>query len=270
MLASSFSAASATVYGRSGFILLICDSVSVKRLKAATNLVGAIIPALTRRNPFRNLLSPKNGAAVQKMKKLGRPPKDDAAKKGIQFSIRMHSALRDLLEQARHQDGERSLTQEIELRLRQSFELEDQIKERFGGGSTYWVLQLAADTIRNIEIRTGRKWIRDPYAFEQVVAAITTIFEHFKPKGRAIVPKKLPPRPPAKTLGRHLALINLLGVEAANPARDPEKRIAAKYYGAAMPLQRHFKKSPLEALRKTLQEWEKMGLSSGVVEDESK
>lgn len=52
--------------------------------------------------------------------KMGRPPKEEADKKGAQLSVRIPLALRNALEAASHLNC-KTLSQEIEYRLRSSF-----------------------------------------------------------------------------------------------------------------------------------------------------
>jgi len=125
-------------------------------------------------------------------KKIGRPPKDEATKKGAHLSIRMTAALRHLLDDARrHPEGERSLNQEIELRLWQSFTAQKDAEQRFGGAKTAAFLEVIANRIRSIEVGMGadHHWLDNRFVFEQVRVMLNIVLDHFKPPGRRIMPR---------------------------------------------------------------------------------
>ena len=89
-------------------------------------------------------------------KRIGRPPKDAASKKGTHVSIRMSTKLREALDTARREpEGERSLSEEIELRLWQSLTVDRKIEARFGGPGTARLLQIIAERIMAVEVRLG-------------------------------------------------------------------------------------------------------------------
>src|SRR5262245_40561620 len=193
--------------------------------------------------------------AVKHMARLGRPPKHDAAKKSAHLSVRISARLREQLEAARRTaEPERSLSQEIELRLRQSFELDAEIKKRFGGNGTYWVLWLMANAIRHIEHTSGiaitaeRHWFDDPFVFDQVVVAIETIFRYLRPAGRAVAPRGLLAID-AKKLGRQSALLVLANLELARGPPD-NQRVGAAYHDAALPLGRRLRGSPVSEIER--------------------
>ena len=90
------------------------------------------------------------------MATVGRPRKDEDSRKSAHLSIRISAKVRAALDEARRQpEGKRSLSQEIELRLLQSFEMDEQIKKRFGGNHTYLhFANSTAERIRSIETST--------------------------------------------------------------------------------------------------------------------
>src|SRR3981081_845005 len=104
------------------------------------------------------------------MANRGRPPKDEASRRSVALGIRMTRELRERLDAARRTDEvERSLNQEIELRLRQSFESEQRIEERFHGYRIYSLMQFIAYQIEFLEQVTGRSCWEDVALYEQVV-----------------------------------------------------------------------------------------------------
>jgi hypothetical protein len=147
-------------------------------------------------------------------KRIGRPPKDAASKKGTHVSIRMSTKLREALDTARRQpEDERSLSEEIELRLWASLTADKDIEMRFGGKATARLLQIIAERIMAIEIDAGgeHKWLDDRFVYEHVCTMIDVILDHLKPRGRRTMPKVLMRRHPTllkevENIGRHNAL----------------------------------------------------------------
>lgn len=106
----------------------------------------------------------------------------------------MSAKLRALLDSARRRpEGERSLSQEIELRLWGSFTAEKDIEKRFGGVGTADVLGRLANSIKAIEVNAGgaRHWLDDPFVYEHVRTMINIVLDQLKPRGRRVVPKPL-------------------------------------------------------------------------------
>src|SRR6185437_12266556 len=106
------------------------------------------------------------------MAKMGRPRKVDG-KKDAQLSVRIATSLRDQLEAARRAtESDRTLSQEVEMRLRQSFDIDGEIKKRFGSASAYGLLRMMAHGIEivqwNCNASSGaeeKPWIDDPVVF---------------------------------------------------------------------------------------------------------
>jgi hypothetical protein len=126
------------------------------------------------------------------MAKRGRPPKDEATKRGVQISFRVSQALRDRLEAARREGGtERSLSAEIEQRLRHSFEIDTEMQKQFGA-PRYQFLRVIAEDILSVESHAGAKWFESRFAYDEVKAYIETFLGHLRrPSGRRVVPKGL-------------------------------------------------------------------------------
>jgi hypothetical protein len=187
---------------------------------------------------------------------MGRPPKDDGSKKSAHLSIRISANLRDLLAEARKRpDGEVSLSEEVELRLLESFKKDEDIEKRFGGTGTARLLEILADRILSIEASTtGERWFIDRFTFDQVRSMIDIVLDHFKPDGRRTLPKAMRGYPPSlknevENLGRHQAVLALALLQSA-AAFPKEREIPALYHKAAIPLGRRLKGSPID-------EWEK-------------
>jgi len=158
----------------------------------ATHVVpdASITTALDAFLAFWYLYVLQKGALMAK--RIGRPPKDEASKKGEHLSIRMSSNLRRLLDDARHRpDGARSLSQEIELRLWQTFTAQKDMEERFGGADTARFLHTMANCIRKIETRAGgdHHWLDNRFVFDQVRIMLNVILDYFQPRGRHTMPR---------------------------------------------------------------------------------
>jgi hypothetical protein len=135
--------------------------------------------------------------------------------------VRITPELRKRLDAARRSgEVERSLNQEIELRLRQSFDLEQKIETRFHGQRIYLVMQIIADQISLVETATGRSCWEDPYTFQQAANSITTIIRFFKPKGRTVIPKQFS-KEYAKAFGENTASARLMLYETYAKAKEP-------------------------------------------------
>ncbi len=119
----------------------------------------------------------------------GRPPQNDVAKRSA-ISLRVTPSLREKADNAALEAG-RSLSQEIELRLEQSFARDDLA----GGPAQASLLRLIAasasglgKTIRQfdllvqaIEARTGKSWLDDPETFFAVRAGQIDLLDRSMP-----------------------------------------------------------------------------------------
>jgi len=122
----------------------------------------------------------------------GRPRKADTDRKKL-VSIRLTPALHARLEEeCKKTKPERPLSQEIEARLWQSLELEQEIEKRFHSRRNYFVAQLIADGIAAwIEPLTGQRVWEDPFAFEEAKIFINALMDYLRPKGKKRAAPKL-------------------------------------------------------------------------------
>ena len=165
------------------------------------------------------------------------------------MGVRLTRELRARLEAEARAEG-RSLTQEIELRLRESFELEKHINDIFGGKHTQQFLQVMAQLIRLIEISAGGtqrepdgrvriRWLDDPFTYDLVQSMFETVLRHLRPRGRRTVPKALRWHPSLKAdvanLGRDSALRALADLRNLRdkPPDPPEMPHSPLYRRAA-------------------------------------
>jgi hypothetical protein len=115
----------------------------------------------------------------------GRPPQGEFTGKSATLTTRITGDLRARLEDAK---GRRSLSQEVERRLWESFD-EELKKDRFFGRETnYALFRVFSNAIQGVEMRSQRKWDEDPYTFEQVKVAISTILDELRPAGPVTPP----------------------------------------------------------------------------------
>jgi hypothetical protein len=186
------------------------------------------------------------------MPKPGRPPKEEGTKRDTRLSVRISSKLRDVLEAARHDpEHERSLSDEVALRLWESFTADERIEKRFAGTDTALLLQILAEQIRAIEVGLGGEhhWLDHPFVFDQVRKMIGVLLDRFTPSGqRSALPEAVRVRHPslrkhAKNIGLRAALDALGLLEAATREGVPNELPPTLYIRAAPLLGRRFKKA---------------------------
>jgi hypothetical protein len=156
----------------------------------------------------------------------GRPPKPEASRKSEPVSIRLTSELRARLEEERTSaDPPRTLSQEIEQRIRESFDFDKSIQKLLGGNDYhYWLLRIIAQQMILLEYETGCQFVKDRYTFNQVKLTINTILDRLKPAGRAAAPERLTKGGLSKAAvseyGKRLALLTLTTIELAPTRRQ--------------------------------------------------
>jgi hypothetical protein len=101
-------------------------------------------------------------------KRRGRPslPKGEGKRHAI--GLRATADLRRKLEEGARQSG-RSLSQEAELRLENSFRDDDRITESFGGDLTFKIMRALAAVVPVMNSLRGADWLSDPVVFDDVV-----------------------------------------------------------------------------------------------------
>jgi hypothetical protein len=117
-------------------------------------------------------------------KRRGPIPKGEYAGKAKTINTRATPELRDWLEKAAKKSG-RSLSQEIETRLRSTFREEEKLADRFGSHRTarvFQVIALVLNSMRNPE-NPDAEWLDDPHAFELGMEAIYHTLYAIRPKG---------------------------------------------------------------------------------------
>lgn len=167
------------------------------------------------------------------MAKRGRKPKGEFEGRTAVYSARLTPETKAALEEAAARSG-RSVSQEVEMRLRQSLESEMAIQQNFGGPDEYAVAQLVAKTLQitgHVAVARCQRtegaskephWLHNPDAFGDCRVAVNAVLD-------AIDPGK--PPPPER-------MIPLWGEMAAatvtDAAADPEamKHVPGLYHWA--------------------------------------
>ena len=123
----------------------------------------------------------------------GRKPSGAYAGQTAVFSTRMTPALRKMIEKSAKKNC-RSLTQEVEDRLRKSFETEKWIKDTYGDPRTYAFLRLltlvTSSEFQKIHEASDsgkpvlRHWLDDRFSYDLVTRAIQSILKLVRPEKR--------------------------------------------------------------------------------------
>ena len=93
-------------------------------------------------------------------KKRGRPALPPTQGKRAPLNTRTTLQLRDKVAEASKETG-RSLAQEVELRLEQSFKSDDAINAAFGGKELASLFRLLGAAAEQVELKTGKSWRTD-------------------------------------------------------------------------------------------------------------
>ncbi len=116
-------------------------------------------------------------ARVAKSSKPGARPRGPFEGKRKTLTTRITEKTRESLEKAA-QEADRSLSQEIELRLEQSF-LEDGF---LGGPENATAAKLVGPILQDVEARTGKSWREDKNTYYGAVAAVLAIMRVLGPE----------------------------------------------------------------------------------------
>lgn len=136
------------------------------------------------------------GKKTTATRRRGRPPKGHYRDKAATLTTRITPKLRTALDREAKL-AHRSLSQEVEWRLRNTFDPElrrdrrDQLAEVFGGHETFALLLLLGQVIQSVEFMTTRKWHDDAYTREQVQQATAEVLTALGPRGEAEPPKSM-------------------------------------------------------------------------------
>jgi len=109
----------------------------------------------------------------------GRKPQGEISGKSATLTTRIRPDTREMLEAAAAASG-RSVSQEAELRLRQSFRVKDDETPARNKALADVVLMLA----QQAEERTGLPWTSDPFTFEVVAEGIRFLLERLEKQAK--------------------------------------------------------------------------------------
>lgn len=117
-------------------------------------------------------------ALIKTHRKRGRPALPEGKAKRYPLNMRTTKEMKEKLESACRASG-RSIAQEVELRMEESFKTEESL---FGSRETYSVMRMLAGAIGIVEARTGQSWTTDYDTFVAVRHAIKRLLERVGPK----------------------------------------------------------------------------------------
>lgn len=116
----------------------------------------------------------------------GATPKGEYVGKSKVFSTRIRPDLRRKLDSSSKKSG-RSVSQEVEHRLRRSFMDDEKISEMFGDERTFALMRLIALGIYlSADPLDPSKWLEDPAMFERAVSAALNVLEAIRPIGETL------------------------------------------------------------------------------------
>jgi hypothetical protein len=103
-------------------------------------------------------------------KRIGRPPKSQEDRKGVNFTFRSRGQMRERLQEAATVSG-RSISEEIEHRLEDSFRNE----EIYGGPHLSAVFRLLADHKALAEAKAGKPWTESDFVQDEIAKAFAQL-----------------------------------------------------------------------------------------------
>jgi hypothetical protein len=153
----------------------------------------------------------------------GRKPRGAYKQKTKVFSTRIRADTKEALAAAAKQRGH-SLSQEIEYRLRRSFDEDEKMLDKFGGRRNYAVLRLISCLMEAVynPLSPGAFWLDDPYLFNQFVKTTINVLEELRPPGDTSLPSDGSPqgdllRLAGELQGGSIAANRLLSIKDAAP-----------------------------------------------------
>jgi hypothetical protein len=141
-------------------------------------------------------------------KRRGPAPKGEYVGKSAVFSTRIRQDLRTKLDAAAKTSG-RSLSQEVENRLRLSFREDEKLTDWFGSTRNGLVVKLIAAVLQlaqNPE-RPNVSWLDDAYTFQQAVRMLGAVLEAIRPDGAPTLSDRS--REGKDAWGPYIAALNL-------------------------------------------------------------
>jgi hypothetical protein len=119
----------------------------------------------------------------------GRKPKGEYRGKSATFTTRIQPELRAALDKAAVKNN-RSLSQEVEKRLHDSFELPAQLARRFGPSHIAAFSRLVSEVGKGVELVTGKRWRDDRFTYEAFKSAVNMLLNRCAAEGDVRVPER--------------------------------------------------------------------------------
>ena len=124
--------------------------------------------------------------------KRGRKPQGAYSDKSAVLTTRITKELRAKLEGARMEHPRTwSLSQEVEDRLRKSFDEESIAEQKFGDRETYAIARLIAEVMNQVQMLTQRHWASSAFTVDACAQAIGNVLRAFALDDDAKAPKHL-------------------------------------------------------------------------------
>jgi TraY domain len=162
----------------------------------------------------------------------GRKPKGPISGNAGWLQARITEDLRSQLEEAAARNG-RSLSQEAQVRLKDSFGLSAKLQAAWGPPEVKALAYLVSRVVRSVQAGAGANpffsagelaWHHNPFTHAAVCAAIITLLDHFKPEGLIQTPprvkesaERMPEQAQPESMGRSIAMGLLLNLATAEP-----------------------------------------------------
>jgi hypothetical protein len=122
------------------------------------------------------------------MARRGPIPRGEYSNKSRVLSTRIRDDTRQALERA-VAESKRSLSQEIEFRLRRSLADDVDVSNRFGSRRNYAMLRMISCVMDLLSDDNASSWLDEPFKFEKAKRAIDRVLEAFRPPGDIKVPE---------------------------------------------------------------------------------
>ena len=123
----------------------------------------------------------RNSSQRPNAKRRGRPSLPEGKGKRHAIGLRATADLRRKLEEGAKQSG-RSLSQEAEFRLENSFGDDDRITESFGGDLTFKIMRALASVVPVMNSLRGANWLSHPVVFDDVVRQWVLALSKLRPQ----------------------------------------------------------------------------------------
>jgi hypothetical protein len=119
----------------------------------------------------------------------GRKPRGDYRGKAATFTTRIQPELRAALDKAARESN-RSLSQEVERRLDESFKIAAKIARDFGPPHIAAFSHLVSEVGRMAELMTGKRWREDRFTFEAFKSAVNILLDRLAYDGDLQLPER--------------------------------------------------------------------------------